>query len=565
MEIIKTDILIIGGGSSGLWAAKGAKEQDPSLEVLIVDKSYPDWGGLMSLSGGDLEVCLQGDSPEKWVKDFVYYWDGLCEQDVMEELWQQSHGIFEEYQRLGCTYLKDNEGNYRYVHQRSLDTVKLFPVQTKGTGGKNMRKAMISEMDRLGVKRMGRVEITEILKDVHSGENRTAGAVGFNYVTGQRILFEAQCVILAAGIASWKPSYNQNTASGEGPVLAFRAGAQLQNFEFLHIWNVPKYFEWEGQTVLMPLGAKFVNKNGETFMDRYSPKFGANTDPHYLTRGMALETLAGNAPIHLDLSAIPEKDYPIIKPKAGRQLIHYEKLVEEGIDFFRDEFEWIPVVQLSNGAVKTGRNGESGVDGLYIAGRLRSLDPGVYMGGFALMTTAVTGRQAGRAAADFISGHDRVTADTAYAEKSLAGTFEIVGKEGISPSEILEDLQKIIAPYDVSILKTGEGLTRARLQLEELRSEKLSRMTAPDPHYLLKAEEVKSIADVTEYYLTSALFRTDSRAGHYRADYPEHYDDWLCWVVLKNVAGKPVPEKRTVPIEMYKHSVERYYSDNFNM
>ena len=558
-ERITTDILVIGGGSSGLWTAKGAKEADPNADVLIVDKSFRDWGGLMHLSGGDLEVCRGGDSAADWVKDFTYYWDGLCQQDVMETIWQQSHEIFEEYQRLGCTYLKDDAGDYRSVPQRSLDHVRLFPVAVKGTGGPNARAAMIREMERLGVRRLGRIEITELIKE----HDRIVGAVGFNYVTGQPLIFQAKAVVIAAGIASWKPSYNQNTACGEGPCLAFRAGAVLRNFEFLHIWNVPRDFEWEGQTVLMPLGAKFVNREGEVFMNRYSPILGPNTDPHYITRGMALETLAGRGPITLDLSAIEEKDHPIVRPKAGRHLLHYDKLIDEGIDFFRDKFEWITQVQLSNGAVETGENGETAVKGLYCAGRCRSLDPGVYMGGFALMTTAITGRMSGRAAAEFIAGAEAVDLDTKAAVSMLEATFAPLSKEGVTPAEVLTDLQRIITPYDVSILKTADALHRAQQQLQQLREEKLSRLAAADPHYLLKLEEVKAIADVTEYYLTAALFREDSRAGHFRADFPARYDDWLCWVDLYNEGGRAVPKKKFVPTADYKFPVERFYCDNF--
>lgn len=557
--IITTDLLVIGGGSSGLWTAKGAKEADPTLDVLIVDKSFRDWGGLMHLSGGDLEVCLPHESSGDWVKDFTYYWDGLCDQNAMEEIWQQSYGIFEEYQRLGCTYLKDEGGNYRSVPQRALDHVRLYPVATKGTGGPNARAAMIREMERLGVRRMGRIEITDLVKE----GDRVVGAVGFDYITGQGLIFRARAVVIAAGIASWKPSYNQNTACGEGPCLAFRAGATLQNFEFLHIWNVPKDFEWEGQTVLMPLGAKFVNREGEVFMNRYSPVLGPNTDPHYITRGMATEILAGRGPITLDLSAIREEDHPIVRPKAGRHLLHYNKLIDLGIDFFGDKFEWITQVQLSNGAVETDRDGSTAVEGLYCAGRCRSLDPGVYMGGFALMTTAVTGRMAGRTAAGYIAGSDDISPDMALAASLLEQTFAPLGKEGVAPIEVLEELQRIITPYDVSILKTGAALEQAQQRLAALREEKMSLLAAADPHYLLKLEEVKAIADVTEYYLTAALFRQDSRAGHFRADFPQRYDDWLCWVTLHNRQGKAIPQKKPVPTAEYPYPVERFYSDNF--
>ena len=220
-------------------------------------------------------------------------------------------------------------------------------------------------------------------------------------------------------------------------------------------------------------------------------------------------------------------------------------------------------MQLSNGAVETGKNGETAVKGLYCAGRCRSLDPGVYMGGFALMTTAITGRMSGRAAAEFVAGAEEISLDTKAAVSMLEATFAPLGKEGVTPAEVLTDLQKIITPYDVSILKTADALHRAQQQLQQLREEKLSRLAAADPHYLLKLEEVKAIADVTDFYLTAALFREDSRAGHFRADFPHRYDDWLCWVDLYNEGGRAVPKKKFVPTADYKFPVERFYCDNF--
>ena len=75
--------------------------------------------------------------------------------------------------------------------------------------------------------------------------------------------------------------------------LAYGAGASLRNMEFIENWNVPKLFAWEGQTGMLPYGARFLNGEGEDFMRRYSPKLGAKADPHYNVRGMAFEVRAG--------------------------------------------------------------------------------------------------------------------------------------------------------------------------------------------------------------------------------------------------------------------------------
>ncbi len=207
---IQCDILVIGGGSAGLWAARSAKMKQPDLRVIVADKADGSWGGLMSLSGGDLEVCMPQDDPGEWVKDFIYYWDGLCEQDVVEELWRQSHEIFAEYEKMGCSYLKNEKGEYQTVLQRSLGHVRLFPVEVKGTGGQNMRQCMIREMERLDIERMGRIEITKLLKN----GDQICGAAGFHTVTGEPVLFQTKAVILCTGNMGWKPSYNNNTTCG---------------------------------------------------------------------------------------------------------------------------------------------------------------------------------------------------------------------------------------------------------------------------------------------------------------------------------------------------------------
>ncbi len=555
---VATDVLILGGGSAGIWAARQAKLEHPELDVLIVDKAAQDWGGLMSLSGGDLEVTMPGEDPGEWVQDLVYYWDGLCDQLMMREIWEDSHNVFSTYQDLGLEFFDLPEGGYRSVPQRNLPHIRLYPYKYKGTGGAAMRDALVGEMNRLGVRRMGRIFITEFLKR----DSRVCGAFGFNLVTGEAYEFQCACVVNASGSPSYKPTYNNNTCTGESILAAFRAGASLRNFEFLNIWNVPRQFAWEGQTVLMPLGAKFVNRFGTPVMEPYSPVLGSNTDPHYLTRAMALEISQGRGPITLDMSAIREEDRILIRPQTGSQLLHYNKLMEEGIQFFTDPLEWIPQIQMVIGAIDADVQGRTGVDGLFAAGRCRSLDPGVYMGGFALTTTAVTGRKAGAAAAEYACGSDRPEPDWDPALQA-AQVMDRIGREGSSAHDVLRQLQTLMAPYDVTILKTREGLERAQKGLDTLAAEVLPRLGSESPHYLAKALEVEAIAEISRLYVTASLFRTDSRAGHYRQDYPDRYEDWLCWVILHNEDGQAVPHRQPVPVEQYPYPVTGYYRDNF--
>ena len=87
---LETDVLIIGGGSAGLWAANRFKDLQPEKDVLIVDKGPKDWGGLMTMAGGDFDAVMPDESLDDWVEDLVYYFDGLCDQPLIEEILSHS-------------------------------------------------------------------------------------------------------------------------------------------------------------------------------------------------------------------------------------------------------------------------------------------------------------------------------------------------------------------------------------------------------------------------------------------------------------------------------------------
>lgn len=558
---LKTDVLIIGGGSAGLWAADHAKELDPSLDVLVVDKGPADWGGLMSMSGGDFDVILPGENIDDWVEDLVYYYDGLCNQELVESLLSQSYARMQDYERLGCRFFRKEDGSLKGIPQRGLPHVKLYPAQYKGKGGEDMARNLIKEVKERGVKRLGRILITDLLKD---GE-RVVGAVGFDSRSGDFYVIEARAVILATGWTGWKTSYGKNTTTGEGAELAFKAGAKLSNFEFGRVWNVPKLFGWEGQTALFPLGAKVVNGIGEPLMDPYSPVLGANTDPHFTTLAMAVEHRKGNGSFYLDISAVNPDDLVLLKPQDGWQKLNYDKLCDLGIDMFKENSEWIPQLTCGFGGIEADLDGYTGVPGLYAAGTSRSLDPGVYMGGFALETTASGGYMTGEAVVKALQDLTQGELDEAVIAEKKAALYAQIGDDGLMPHDVLRAIQEILFPYEVSIIKSERSLNEALDQLQQVQKDMLPRMKAKDPHYLLKLIEVQGISFISELYLRASLQRKESRAGHFREDYPtRNNDDFLAWIVAEQDGDDGIAfSKKAVPVERYKHKIDKYYSDNF--
>ena len=560
---IETDVLIIGAGPSGMWTAKHLKELKPGLQVTVVDKAGADWGGLMTMSEGDFDAVTPEENIDEWVKDLVYYWDGLCDQELMETLFRASYDRLCEYEKLGCAYTRKEDGNFKGIPQRGLDNVKLCITKVKGTGGEDMRDSLNKEMRRLDIQRIGRIMVTELLQQ----DGHITGAVGFHVRTGQFYSFAAKAVVIACGRGGWKCSYGKNTSTGEGLLLAYQAGAELCNMEFAEVWNVPKLFSWEGQTVLLPLGAKFVNAKGESFMERYSPVLKGNTDPHYTTMAMAMETKAGRGPIYFDTSDLKEEDREFVQPAAGWRLLNHNKLKNIGIDFFRGTTEWQPQILSSFGGIVADAYGRTKVKGLYAVGRSRFLDAGVYIGGFDLSTTATTGYLAAEGIHQYLQQEGSAISTQPSKEdletkRSLLS--EQLQKTGVNGKEVLRKIQELVLPYNVSILKSEKSLNSALHELQQIQKDLLPEMGSGDAHYLMKCKEIEAIAIVTEMFLKASLMRKETRGGHYREDYPQRDDqNWLGWIKIRQENGNMKLHLEPVPLKTYKHPVERYYQDNF--
>ncbi len=557
-RVLETDILVIGGGPAGLWAANRAAELGE--RVLIVDKGPVKWGGQASMSGGGVTAVITEEDVDKFVEELVYYYDGLCEQDLIEGILRQSLYRLEDMQRLGYEFHTEPDGKLKGIPQRGLAHITCYIGKPFGEGGRNLMGVLFKESMRLGVKHLGRIMVTDLLKR----DGVVIGAVGFNTISGEFHTFKAGAIVLTTGLGGWKTSYGKNTATGEGMSMALRAGTELKNYEFMKVWNVPRRFGWEGQTWLLPLGARFINAKDEPFMEKYSPVLGANTDPHYIVRAMAVEAREGRGPFYIDCSLMKPEDRELMRPKGGWMKLNDAKLKEIGMDFFEQKLEWMPQASEPLGGVIADIKGRTAVPGLYAAGTARNIETGLYIGGWHLGTTAVTGYIAGDSAAEYTKSHKPLPIDKAEVEALRSQLYAPLGKAGISPKEVLTEVQEAFFPYDVTILKNEASLKKAINKIETIKDELLPLMGARDAHYLMKLVEVRGVTQITELFLRASLMRVESRAGHYREDYPNRDDrNWLKWIIISQKNGKLNFRTEPVPVERYKFKLTRYYMDNF--
>ncbi len=555
----KTDVLIIGGGFAGLWAARQASTH--VKDVLIVDKGPRDWAGLGGMSGGDMITLHEDQDIHEWLDEVVFFNDGLCDQLMMLDTLRDSLPRFHDYEAMGHTFSRDSRGRYVRIPQRGLAHVSLTTSSPTGKGGINMRAALLRSLEGCSVRRMGNIMITAITRN----GNRVSGAVGFFNRSGEPVFISAKAVLITTGTGGWKASYLQNSMASGCVELALEAGARLRNFEFIDNWNVPKLFAWEGQTVLLPLGGRFINNRNEEFMaERYSPVLGSKTDTQYNIRGMVLEVKAGRGPIVFDTSRIPAECMEEVTPAAGWMKLNNEKLKKLGVDFFKDKIEWMPQPIASEGGIATELDGSTEVEGLFAAGTAQSLPTGVYFGGLSICHCATSGHKTGDAIGRYAANCETPFFDKEQAQMLLQRELCRLGRTGIAPKDIVRVTQELMAPVDVCIMKSAGGLQRALQRLEEVKHEALPRMGAEDPHYLCKMVEARGMLMLTEAYLRASLERTESRAGHFRADYPQRDETSpLYWVEIRRNHGEMELVRVPLPLDSYPVKPYRYYMDQF--
>jgi succinate dehydrogenase / fumarate reductase, flavoprotein subunit len=557
-EVIETDVLIVGGGLSGLWAANRAR--DFMENVLVVDKAAPlGLAGQGYFSGGGIQALPPGHNIDDYLKDIIYLGDGLFEQDILTSILSQSYERIQDYQRMGVEFIKEVDGRLRYMPQRGLMHNACYLAAPMGSGGRDMMTGLAAEAKKRGVKYLGRTFITDLIQQQ---DGTVAGAVGFNTRTGQFLIFKTNAVILATGGCSFRGGYEDtHMCWGEGTALAFKAGADLKNLEFTTIWMIPKKFRWEGVTYLLPLGAKFVNEKSEEFMERYAPGLRSNCDYNYLARAMAFEAREGRGPFYLDCSAMKPEDKEVMTPVAGWTGVQYKQLLQAGIRPFDERQEWT-ATPWSCHHVHSDLGMRTSVPGLFVAGVMRNIDPGIYFGGWSLCKTAATGRWAAESAASYVKTKVHPEIKAAEVAELKRAAMTPLNRKGIDPEKVLHELQKTFFPN--IILKIESDLQKTLQKVEVLRDELLPQMGASDLHHLVKLVGMRSMVLIAELILRASLMRTESRASHFREDYPGRDDkNWLKWIVVNQKNGKLDFHFEHLPLEKYSHKTWQCYGDNF--
>ncbi len=550
--IFETDLLIVGSGFAGLWAAIAARECGVA-RVAIVDKASIGRSSMSSMCAGATIYRFPTDDPDEWVLDVAQANHFLSRQDLTSRILDTSYGRYKKLESWGVKYGMAPTGQTR-LPSRGFKRLKMsvLPTWRNKRGGAAVSSALFEKVKELKTLLFPKTMITEILLD----HGRAAGAVGVDRLSGETACFKARAVILAAADCSFRGNYAcVDQVTGDGFSLAFQAGARMTNMEFLCVNTASPSYGFEGTGVAARYGGRFLDKNGRAFMKDYHPD-GNKAEIAYITRAMAEEIEKGNGPpLYFDLSRPPLgiAGNWALSMIGGWVELNLKRLREKGLNIFAEPQEWVAAIQTLRGGARTDSNFMTDVPGLFAAGMTQSIDPGLF-NGWSTMRAMGSGELAGMAAARFLkdAGDVRLSQDEVRLARDRAAS-PLNGRTGINPEQVLAAVQETMVPYPVCIRRDEQSLSRALSRIEGLRDDHLPALAAADPHELCKVHEARNVTLAAELYLRSALLRRESRSDHFRVEYPEVDNrNWLKWINLRRgQAGSIETDFEDVPISSY--------------
>ncbi len=551
-----TDVLVIGGGLAGCWAAIRAAQL--GKKVILADKAKVARSGASTF----INQMLAPTPPSEikaWKKEIVERGEYLNDQEWVENVLKEQKDRIQDLADWGVPFERNKDGS-------------LFLKRGRGHGvtgavlcnGHSMMDVMRKKAREVGVTIEDRTTITELLTSDGKlpSHGNICGAVGFQTREGTPLAFNAGAVVMTSGqIGSKMRCHFVNNMAGDGVAMAYRAGAELINMEFCTTGNISyfeKRFHSGSQALLVGMGAKFVNGKGERFMPRYDEAMAERSKLSTLVQAFAKEGVSGRGPCYWDMTGFTTEDIAMIRRLLPTTLRPFD---EGGIDVQKTPVECTPVVQVASscgeGGIRIDANCRATVPGLYAAGAAaRNPIHGVYsVAGVNLAFCNVGGYRAGEAAAR----EARLLAPSReQMQQSLENTFALLSRtDGPRPDDIVHEFQRIVIPAKISLFKHENRIKDTLAKLAEL-NKKLAGMRAVDIHDLVKAVEAQNLVQMGQLVFLAALERKESRAWHFREEFPYRDDKaWLRWIIVKiGEDGQPHTWKEPVPFDRYEFILE---------
>ena len=527
-----SNVLVIGSGGAGLRAAIEAKLL--GMEVTVLGKRQSTDVHTVLAAGGINAAFGNVDKEDSWEQHFADTFIegyGLSEPEVVELMAKESPTLVTEIDEWGANFAKLPNGK---IDQRFFGAHTYRRTCYSGDyTGRSILFALLNKVKSLNIPILDSQYVSDLLVE----DNVCFGAMAFDIQSGERTVFLADSVIIAAGghTRLWrKSSSRRNENTGDGFHLALKAGCRLSDMEMVqfHPTGMVIPEEMAGTLVTEAVrgeGGKLLNNEGKRFMENYDSERMELSTRDRVAMANYTEIVEGrgspNGGVYLDISH-KGKDFIIEKlPRMYRQFL--DTLM---IDISKSPMEVSPTAHYSmGGIVVTPEEHSTGVEGLYAAGEVTAgLHGANRLGGNSLAEILIFGKRAGAAASERsknIDIHKRSKKVIENAHENL-NSFIKNGSEVARPLQ--RSLRNIMWEYG-GVVKNEEKLKKGLQEIENLKEASKDLDVRPDSEGyqdLMLAFDLQASLVSSESTLISALSREESRGAHQRDDYKKINNDF---------------------------------------
>ena len=526
-----SNVLIIGSGGAGLRAAIEAKQL--GMEVTVLGKRQRTDVHTVLAAGGINAAFGNVDKEDSWEQHFADTYIegyGLSEPEVVELMAKEAPDLVTEIDSWGANFAKLDNGN---IDQRFFGAHTYRRTCYSGDyTGRSIIFALINKAKSLDIP----IHDSQYVSDLLVEDNVCFGAMAFDIQSGERTVYLADSVIIAAGghTRLWRRSSSRrNKNTGDGFYLGLKAGCKLSDMEMVqfHPTGMVIPEDMAGTLVTEAVrgeGGKLLNSDGERFMEKYDKERMELSTRDRVAMANYTEIVEGrgspNGGVFLDISH-KGKDFIIEKlPRMYRQFL--DTLM---IDISKSPMEVSPTAHYSmGGIVVSPKEHWTGVEGLFAAGEVTAgLHGANRLGGNSLAEILIFGKRAGAAASkrsEEINTHIR-------SKKIIEKAHENLNSSIKNGSEVARPLQRALRNImweNGGVVKNEEKLKEGLKKIEDLKEASKNLDVRPDSEGyqdLMLAFDLEASIVSSEATLLSALNRRESRGAHQREDFPEIVKD----------------------------------------
>ena len=533
---LETDVLIIGSGAAGMYAAITAARA--GARVMLVDRSLIGRGGATVMAQMTVAAALGSETPDHWshhYDDTLAAGRGLCEPRLAQLLCEEGPACIREMEGWGIGWARQ-DGRIAQALAPGHDRPRCVYVDFLNTGPA-VSKTLRGVITRSGgIRKAGDLLIVDLV----CADGEVACATALHVASGAAVTIAAKATILATG--GLTRLYRRNSASanmgGDGYALALRAGAPLVDMEFVQFFPIghlaPRLI---GMDPIMwdpfryKLGGRLINSEGEELTSRY----GVSEEGRYVTtRDIATyaiikEVEAGRGSPHggafLSFQHCEEQT---LRAAFGPVI---DRLLRNNIDLTRMPIEVAPIAHYHMGGIVADDRMQTEIPGLFAAGEAVGGANGANrLSGNAITEAVVFGRRAGANAAEHALKARAQAFDMRAARSSLDLTAaEEPRTRSINTAAMIGRLQAVMAD-SVGPLRTAARLDQALAAIDEMTRELGERPIAAGGAFDLRRVEwfdLRNMLLVARTVAMAARERTESRGAHQREDFPDMWPAWL--------------------------------------